>query len=68
MQWQPIETAPKDGDWLILMSTVEGVTVGYWGPTYFDMDEKWVQYNHRSDYIEVEGDVTHWMPLPETPG
>lgn len=65
--WQPIETAPKDGTWIILFSSVEGVVPGYWGPTYFDYDEKWIQYSHRTDYQDIEGDITHWMPLPTYP-
>jgi hypothetical protein len=70
--WRPIETAPKNEEgppeWVILYSTKEGVTPGYWGPTYFDSRYKWVQYNHRSEAYEVEGDITHWMALPPAPG
>lgn len=64
--WQPIETAPKDGTWVILF-TPAGVQCGYWGGSYFGRDMAWLQYAHRSDYEEVEGVPTHWMPLPEPP-
>lgn len=65
--WQPIESAPKDGKWIILFSTVEGVTCGYWGPTYFEYDPDWIHYSHRSESWIVPGKITHWMPLPEPP-
>ena len=65
--WQPIETAPKDGTWVVLFTAEGGVQCGYWGATYFGSDHSWIQYGHRSDYEEVEGIPTHWMPLPPPP-
>ena len=65
-KWQPIETAPKDGTWLILYTT-EGVHPGFWGPTYFDYDPDWITYCHRSDCETVPGVPSHWMPLPAPP-
>lgn len=64
--WRPIETAPKDETWVILF-TPDGVQCGYWGATYFGMNPAWVQYAHRSECEEVNGEPTHWMPLPEPP-
>jgi hypothetical protein len=65
MEWQPIETAPKDDDACILV-------------TYCLHDDVWayeiVSYayedarGHWWQNIEVEAiQPTHWMPLPEPP-
>lgn len=65
--WRPIETAPKDGTQLLLVSEDGVQVVGYWG-----------KHNHVPLYgwlrpvelygEEVDGlDPTHWMPLPEKP-
>lgn len=56
-QWQPIETAPKDGSSVLLWVPENGeAQKGY----YCDM-EFWV--------VEGMGEKpTHWMPLPLGPG
>ena len=55
--WQPIETAPKDGSF-ILMATPKGrIADGFWSPVYGVWS--W-------PYVMVE--PTHWRPLPELPG
>jgi hypothetical protein len=63
-QWQPIETAPKDSDVLLLYQDGEGVQAGYW----YDLEKphSWVA-------VETQGltggrmQPTHWMPLPAAP-
>jgi hypothetical protein len=81
MEWQPIETAPKD---------LEDVLVGYWDTVNFTKDT-WVSFvaaYQRIDFDEEEGQPptlgwmpignggdgkeyqifpTHWMPLPLPP-
>jgi hypothetical protein len=59
MEWQPIETAPKDGS-PVLAFDGEDIAV--------------VTYYHASDTLgwweviyDVEFDPTHWMPLPPAP-
>lgn len=68
MNWQPIETAPKDGT-LILILHHGQVYAGVWGKGVKVEDgyswgviDKWGDYNAMMDTAP-----THWMPLPETP-
>jgi hypothetical protein len=66
-EWQPIETAPKDGlavllwpyqPWAVLRGhAMEEVVLGY-----RTMDDKWYNPEQRETF-----EPTHWMPLPEPP-
>lgn len=79
-EWQPIETAPKDGQQIILTN---GVTVaqGWWlhqdpyvrdqrdpAGVYLDQQE----HDGFDGWMDCEGgmqpDPTHWMPLPPASG
>ena len=74
MEWQPVETAPKDnteilvwnGDsvnmctWCIVDYTRKGESIFGWGIPWSDC-----QYIDKQP-IHIE-DVTHWMPLPDGP-
>jgi hypothetical protein len=60
MTWQPIETAPKDCN-EILVASCEGVQVSWW--CHFGLGY-WANPINGS---EVHGEVTHWMPLPPPP-
>lgn len=59
-QWQPIETAPKDGDALVYHPS------DWWNVV--DLGNDVCRNGQREFY---NGDVychaTHWMPLPEPP-
>jgi len=57
MLWQPIETAPKDGSFILLATPKGRIADGFWSPVYGVWS--W-------PYVMVE--PTHWMPLPERPG
>jgi hypothetical protein len=51
-QWQPIETAPKDGTEVLMYHPELGCAV--WPST-------------ENNGLGTTKDVTHWMPLPEPP-
>ena len=55
--WQPIETAPKDGSFILLATPKGRIADGFWSTVYGVWS--W-------PYVMVE--PTHWMPLPELPG
>jgi hypothetical protein len=73
--WQPIETAPKDGTWVLLCGgeTTEDTfrtdldashtrrpVVGRW-------EQGWVYDFWDGDWRSGYDDPTHWQPLPEAP-
>ena len=63
-EWQPIETAPKDGRWVLCWGHNAGVVesmIWHWNDD--SKDGNWYWY---------EGDCprtqpTHWMPMPAPP-
>lgn len=70
MDWQPIETAPKDGSRVLLVRAGidESAFVGSWSlwsnKDYWTPDH-WVDDARNLDLIERP--PTHWMPLPDPP-
>lgn len=55
MEWQPIETAPRDG------TEILGYGRGYFWIVHWDRQ-------HWSDYDPITPpEPTHWMSLPEPP-
>jgi hypothetical protein len=72
--WQPIETAPKDGTWILAYEPSKWPPqchVVRWGlPEYWGQagDETWVTValGPNPDTYEAD-DATHWMPLPDPP-
>lgn len=66
--WQPIETAPKDGTWLLLagpsgyISTPLRVEVCHYDAEFRPL-QPWV--NHAGDsFLDGGNAPTAWMPLP----
>jgi hypothetical protein len=63
MNWQPIETAPKDGRDVLIggdYSYLNGVLMASWGTGSGQIP----------GWTDMEGDTyspTHWMPLPLPP-
>lgn len=70
-QLQPIETAPRDGTWVLLFGPSGYTTtplrceVARWYPSYRPLNP-W--QNHSNDAFTDGGpEPTHWMPLPLDP-
>lgn len=65
-QWQPIETAPKDGEELLLCCryVVDGEDHSvFWVDLWYD--GWWLRY---PKIVFTPAQPTHWMPLPPAPG
>jgi len=71
-EWQPIETAPKDGTYVMVsngggvwVARYKGVFVSGWVPPI-----PWQSMMLNHDHIpsaKRKGPPTHWMPLPPNP-
>lgn len=64
--WQPIETAPKDGETAIL--GYKAITGGLWvtAPMYFT-EGTWRIVQFHDDNIEHSMQPSHWQHLPAAP-
>jgi hypothetical protein len=73
--WQPIETAPKDGTWILGLNNRLNCAVIIWSEEAFDRDAMvpgWIHPFSSGDlslfWNGACGSVaTHWMPLPRPP-
>lgn len=64
MEWQPIETAPKDGRGFLAYEKDKRPFVALWlDAEHPDVDEAGWYEHWNFDPVEP----THWMPLPEPP-
>jgi hypothetical protein len=71
-EWQPIETAPKDGTRILAVIPGFAVSIAWW----FHDAQKWMTTD-AEDYPDDESwnytvanteyQPTHWMPLPAAP-
>jgi hypothetical protein len=80
MDWQPIETAPKDGTWVLLSGgkiyygwdgdSQPGVVSGQFSH-WFNGSERsggaWQFAWYDGGYYGEYESPTHWMPLPKPP-
>lgn len=74
MEWQPIETAPKDGTWIMIFCPCEEFPThdithwvakfGYCDPEH-SLETAWVDQDDA--VVMRQQEPTHWMPLPEPP-
>jgi hypothetical protein len=69
MNWQPIETAPKDGTRILAYGVLgleshKSIGTVKWNDTcsLWQCDP-----SEASEYHPEACDLTHWMPLPEAP-
>lgn len=71
MDWQPIETAPKDGTSVLLFpgDSVD-ITIGWFSKEFSSSPGVWKSIEKESNYdilVPIIIKPTHWMPLPEPP-
>ena len=63
-EWQPIETAPKDGTRILaffpIINSYKILTVEF-------IRHRWYICPYDSEFKMMGGDPTHWMPLPNPP-
>lgn len=64
MEWQPIETAPKDRTILVTESTGMRIDQVRWGNWVNSSTHNWID-NDLNGHPNAA--ITHWMPLPEPP-
>lgn len=66
MEWQPIETAPKDGTIVIvILSGIHPGTRKHFEPriAYWNMYEsRWIDIHGENEYTHWE--LSHWIDLP----
>jgi len=64
-EWQPIETAPRDGTIILVYPDIN---VSYWGYTKDDdCPHGWIgRYCYTVDNYDTIN-PTHWMPIPDPP-
>ena len=68
-EWQPIETAPKDGSSIIVCDSKIGFVCEacWWDSWYSNKNNTgWMIANCDEEYGHYI-DATHWMPLPAPP-
>ena len=62
MKWQPIETAPKDGTWILVTEET-----GTWMEVVRWYEDEWCSYPVTIFGFKDEPPASHWMPLPDPP-
>ena len=74
--WQPIETAPKDGTWILVYAPpkeyirdTRQMYLATWESLYYNCAKEWAYGQNGYEHAFRSGayDVTHWMPLPKPP-
>ena len=70
--WRPIETAPKDGSYLLLWEQYSDAPfVGYWSGGSWSVSHEHVDAEGGWDGANVVDalsmPITHWMPIPAPP-
>ena len=71
VEWQPIETAPKDGTKILVNGKFNSV-IAWFGadPNNGNEEEEWLSGDgddFSCGYYYTPVDPTHWMPLPNPP-
>jgi len=64
-EWQPIETAPKDGTGILVCdAAIAGGSMNVVSYTNEDWPQVWETQEFSVYHVDA---FTHWMPLPEPP-
>ena len=71
-EWQPIETAPRDGQWILVYEYCKyepSIHVVRWGvPQWSGGDKTWVTMAIGPNPDTYDADnASHWIPLPKPP-
>lgn len=68
MEWQPIETAPKDGSWVVILVYEESAD---WCKDDYPNGVPYAEVSRYADEGYWQSDSiyspTYWMPLPAAP-
>jgi hypothetical protein len=60
-EWKPIETAPKDGTWILIAAK-----------DLHPCDAQWAKDENQEGWVDIGGffstQPTHWQPLPKFNG
>lgn len=76
LNWQPIDTAPKDGthilvcQWPLHGDPKDGLQMFVQNAAFWPEngeDGEWVVYNDQTYELPVFFSPTHWLPLPAPP-
>lgn len=76
ISWKPIETAPKDGTWILIYGGCIGdeldnrIVTAYWDDDESSVyDPCWRSFSEDAGVYGAFHDTepTHWMPLPHPP-
>jgi hypothetical protein len=71
LEWQPIETAPKDGTYLLLNTRYSEIVIGWFGKDLnIENYNGWLYGDgdgYSTGYYYNPINPTHWMPLPKPP-
>lgn len=64
-EWQPIETAPKDGTNILIygVGPVPFITDAVWNNGFWSLFDPYSDAHN----MPITHGVTHWMPLPPPP-
>jgi hypothetical protein len=71
MEWQPIESAPKDGSvilaWRFYPIAIRWAEGDLWGWQAMPLGAMFEPFEENG-YLSGDPALTHWMPLPPPPG
>jgi len=65
--WQPIETAPKDGTLILLSAERRPWLVNSFKAKFDEGSGRWLREFGKDDWAPFSGTPRNWMPLPPPP-